>query len=576
MEGRHSCPPDLSHTEPMPNHFTTHTAPAPDLETTKARYAKLTTALETATTAEAALTVLQQWDTLLTEIKEWASLTQIHFHQDTTNPDYKAAMDYLDAEGSKFTTLEVDFKNRLLASPFRAELEAATAPQLFALWQCNANAYGSAIEADTAAEAALASEYTALVSSGALVFDGETLNLSQIGKHYESPDRDIRHRTCLAASQWFSDNASELDRIYDDQVKLHQTMAEKLGYPNYVPLAYEARTRIGFGPDDIATFRNEVAEHVVPLATELAKTQAANLGVDSLKYWDEPVQFPDGNPTPQGDHDTLVASATTMFESMGHGLDTLFTTMVDRGLIDLEARKAKAGGGFCDFLHQLDLPFIFANFNGTRGDVDVFTHEMGHAFQAHSSRNAPHSDIVWPTTEACEIHSMALEYLAWPHLDLFYGEEPAEKIRHAHLASSVAFLPYGVCIDHFQHTVHENPDASPADRLTMWQELEKTYLPWYDYGDLPAESAGRLWQMKQHLYNAPFYYIDYTLALTGALQFWQKSQTDYPSTLDTYTALCQRGGTLPFTGLLDSAGLESPFTPGTLKSVITEARNYLA
>lgn len=560
---------------PMPNHFTTHTAPAPDFEETRQRYAELTTALESASTATAALTVLHTWDSLLTEIKEWIALTYIHFHQDTGNPDYKAAMDHLDAEGSKFTTLEIDLKNRLLNSPFRTELEAATAPQLFALWQCNANAYSPAIEADVAAESSLASEYTTLAASAQLDFEGSSLNLSEIGRFYEDPDRGTRHAACLANSRWFAENAEQLDRIYDDQVKLHQTMAEKLGYPNYVPLAYQARTRIGFGPDDIATFRNEVAEHVVPLAAELAQRQAKNLGVESLKYWDEPVHFHDGNPTPDGDHDTLVASATTMFDRMGHGLDTLFTTMVDRGLIDLKSRKAKAGGGFCDFLHRLELPFIFANFNGTRGDVDVFTHEMGHAFQAYSSRNSPHSDIVWPTTEACEIHSMALEYLAWPHLDLFYGAAAAEKIRHAHLASSVAFLPYGVCIDHFQHTVHENPDASPADRLTMWQELEKTYLPWYDYGDLPAESAGRLWQMKQHLYTSPFYYIDYTLALTGALQFWQKSRTGYPTTLDIYTALCQRGGTLPFTGLLDSAGLESPFTPGTLKKVITTARHYL-
>ena len=471
--------------------------------------------------------------------------------------------------------LKLNLKTGSSTSPFRAELESATSPQLFALWQCNADAYAPAIEEDVAAEATLASEYTSLTASAKLAFKDETLNLSEIGKYEEVPDRDDRYAACLAKSEWFASNGEQLDRIYDEQVKLHQTMAEKLGYATYVPLAYNARTRVGFGPEEIDVFRKEVAEHVVPLACELAKSQATNLGIDSLKYWDEAVFFPEGNPTPIGDHDTLVESAHTMFGKIGHGLDTLFTTMVDRGLIDLKSRQGKAGGGFCDYLHQLDLPFIFANFNGTRGDVDVFTHEMGHAYQAYSSRNVPHSDIVWPTTEACEVHSMSLEFLAWPHLELFYKNGDADRIRHAHLATSVSFLPYGVCIDHFQHLVHENPDASPADRLGMWQDLEKIYLPWFDYGDLPAESAGRLWQMKQHLYTSPFYYIDYTLALTGALQFWQKSRSDFAGTMDTYAQLCQRGGTLPFNELLTSAGLTSPFSPGCLQNVITDARRFL-
>ena len=185
------------------------------------------------------------------------------------------------------------------------------------------------------------------------------------------------------------------------------------------------------------------------------------------------------------------------------------------------------------------------------------------------------SEIVWPTTEACEIHSMGLEFLTWPHMDKFYGEEAAEELRRVHLSAMIQFLPYGVSIDHFQHLVYDNPGASPQERNEMWQEIEATYLPWWNYGDLPAESSGRVWQQKRHIYMCPFYYIDYCLALTGALQFWSKSLADAEGALVAYGDLCQLGGSRDYSGLLDSAGLQSPFEAGCLDAVMEDAKSYL-
>ena len=352
-------------------------------------------------------------------------------------------------------------------------------------------------------------------------------------------------------------------------------MAEKLGFAKFTELGYQRMTRIGYGPEEVATFRDEVRDKVVPLAVEIADKQSEILGVDPLMFWDTSVYSLRGNPAPLGDHDWMVDRATEMFAEMGHGLDTFFEEMKDRGSMDLKSREGKAGGGFCDFLPQFGFPFIFANFNGTRGDVDVFTHEMGHAFQSYSSREQAMSDLIWPTTEACEIHSMALEFLSWPHMDKFYGEEAAEELRRIHMTHYIHFLPYGVSIDHFQHMVYENPDATAEERNEMWQEIEATYLPWHLYGDLPHEASGRLWQQKQHIYMCPFYYIDYCLALTGALQFWSKSRQDPDETLDAYARLCTLGGSRDYTGLLESVGLNSPFNKGCLDEVIDDAKKYL-
>lgn len=558
-----------------PSNFADYTVAEPGLEEIRKRYHVLFERIDSATDAETCFTAVQDWDLLLQELTEWSKLTEIRFYQDTDNSDYKAAQDRLDFIWPKYVDLETQMKRKLLESPFRDDLEKVTSPQLFDLWQCKIRTFDPVIEKDLSNESKLSSEYTALTAKAQLNFNGKSLTLSEIGKHFEDPDRAKRKVAYEVHSAWFGENAVELDRIYDEQVTLRHSMACKLGYDNFVDLGYQRMARVGYGPEEVCAFREEVKREVVPLCNQLANRQAQRLGVDTLMHWDECVHNPDGNPRPQGEHDWMIERAREMFKGMGHGLDDFFENMHTQGMMDLKSRRGKGGGGFCEFLHLLGYPFIFANFNGTRADVDVFTHEMGHAFQVWSSSHLPMSEMVWPTTEACEIHSMGLEFLSWPWMELFYGEKAAEELRKIHLTSSIMFIPYGVSIDLFQHMVYENPKASPEDRNVMWQEIEQTYLPWYHYGELSAQRSGRLWQMKQHIYNSPFYYIDYTLALTGALQFWHKSQANHELALSDYSELCRRGGTLPFSGLLDSAGLNSPFSQGCLKSVIADARRYL-
>jgi len=559
----------------MASTFPDYSVAQPDLDATTAQYEEFHDRLAAANSAADCLAIVADWDAVLCQFKEWGSLTYIHFQQDTQNEAYKAAKDELDAIAPKYADLETRFKQALLDSPFRSELEKSLTPTLFARWECNTRSFAPVIEDDMAAEAKLQSSYTALTAAAEIEFQGEPFTISALSKFSDDADRDLREGACRANSKWFIDNAPELDRIYDEQVALRQSMAVKLGYHNFTGLGYQRMTRIGYGPDEVAAFRDEVRDKVVPLAIEVAARQRQTLGVEKLMFWDRNAYTVGGNPKPRGDHDWMVDRATEMFDEMGSGLDSFFGEMKVRGAMDLRSRKGKAGGGFCDFLHQFEFPFIFANFNGTRGDVDVFTHEVGHAFQSYSSRNQPMSDIVWPTTEACEIHSMALEFLTWPHMEKFYGEGAAGELRRVHLSAYLQFLPYGVSIDHFQHMVYANPEATPEERNGMWQEIERTYLPWWDYADLPAESSGRLWQQKAHIYQCPFYYIDYCLALTGALQFWSKSRTDAKGALQTYAELCTRGGSLDYTGLLQSAGLRSPFEPGCLDDVIEDAKRYL-
>ena len=259
---------------------------------------------------------------------------------------------------------------------------------------------------------------------------------------------------------------------------------------------------------------------------------------------------------------------------MGGGLGDFFRRMDTGGFLDLDARKGKANGGFCTSFPTHGMPFVYANFNGTKHDVEVLTHEIGHAFQNYSSREQWPMDYFWPTFESCEVHSMGLEFLTWPHMDAFFGED-GDRFRRFHLTEALTFLPYGTAVDHFQHLIYERPDATPEERHGMWQEMERTYLPWRDYGDLAHPKMGGRWQHQSHIYGSPFYYIDYVLAQTCALQFWAKAEVDRESTMKDYVELCERGGSLPFQALVRSAGLTSPFDAGCLSDVVKRAKGTL-
>ena len=414
-----------------------------------------------------------------------------------------------------------------------------------------------------------------ITSTSSFDIGGQTVNLSGLAPFAEDPNRAVRHEAERQRWAFFAANGAEMDGIYHDLVRLRHGMAGKLGYETFTPLGYKNLRRVDYGPDEVARYREQVREHVVPLVARLLEQRRAAFGWDKVRYWDEALVDPAGNPKPAGEHDYLVAQAQTMFDRMDPRLGSFFRLMNEGGFLDLKNRPGKAGGGFCTSFPTEGVPFIFANFTGTHHDIGVFTHEMGHAFQNWESRNQPGVDYLWPTMEAAEIDSMALEFLTHPHMDLMVGPDAADRFRRMHLIGALAFLPYGVCVDHFQHEVYANPSASPAERHAIWARLERMYMPWTDYGDLAYPAKGGRWQAKQHIYGSPFYYIDYTLAQCCAMQFWVKSRRDPTAALEAYTALCARGGSAPFGELVRSAGLVSPFADGALADVVREAASVL-
>ena len=551
--------------------FPSYTLPEPSLPDVETRYRALHDALDAADGAEAELAVLRDWDDERATLASWCALAQIRFSQDTRDDAIRELREKADALEPKLQLLDVALMKRFAASEHRARLEDEIGAQAFAVWACDVAASDDAILDAKIEEADGYARYQALVASAELPFRGETLNHPALLKYLEDPDRKTRHEAATLRWGWFAEHEDEIDALYDAQVKLRDGIGRTLGHENFVPVGYQRMKRVDYGPAEVAGYRDAIRTHVVPLAAELREAQRQRLGVDKLMAWDEPLTDPRGNPRPLPD---LAERARGLFDALHPELGAFYGQMVEGGLLDLDARAGKAGGGYCSHLHELGMPFIFANFNGTQGDALVFTHEMGHAFQVWSARERQPIDLRWPSLDGAEIHSMSLEMLSAPGMERFFGDD-AERFRQLHLAGTILFLPYGAAIDHFQHLVYENPGWAPAERRGAWLELERQYLPWRDAGDLPHLPDGGMWQAQLHLFGMPFYYIDYTLAQVCALQYAAWRDRDPAAALDSYVALCRRGGEAPFQTLVRDAGLTSPFDPGCLEEVVRWARGAL-
>jgi M3 family oligoendopeptidase len=493
---------------------------------------------------------------------------------DTKDAYYEEENNFFDSANPDFEALINKYYRALLASPFRKQLESLRGSQLFIIAELSLKTFEPLILEDLKEENRLSSEYTKLKAGASITFDGKTYNLSGLIPLEEGKDRDIRKRAAEAKWAFYAKHAEDFDQLFDKLVKVRHEMAIKLGYKNYIELGYARMLRSDYNADMVANYRQQILDHIVPLTQDLYRRQQKRLGLDTLYYYDEAFRFPSGNPTPKGSPEWIVDNARTMYKELSGETNAFFNFMVENNLMDLINRDGKATGGYCTFISDHGAPYIFSNFNGTSGDIDVLTHEAGHAFQVYSSKDLGLKEYNWPTYEACEIHSMSMEFFTWPWMHLFFKEDTM-KYKFGHLAGALQFLPYGVAVDEFQHYVYANPQASPAERNQQWREIEKKYLPHRNYNGNTLLEEGRYWQRQNHIFAMPFYYIDYTLAQICAFQFWKRDQANHNEAWSSYLNLCKAGGSQAFLALVKLAGLKSPFEAGCVADVVDPIQDWL-
>ena len=524
---------------------------------------KLVESLKKCESAKEAKAVINKWNKYMSELQTDMSVISVRYSLDTRNETYKKAQDKLDEISPLISNYATEFEKVLLNAPYRKELEKAYGEYLFKMYEGNLKSFDPAIIPELIEENKLSSKYDEIMGGAQIEFRGEILNLSQIGKYTSDKDPETRKEAAKAMDKWMGEHEQEIGEIYDQLVKLRDKMAKKLGFKNFVELGYLRLGRTDYNAEMVAGYRRQIQATVVPLAQKLYKKQMKSLGIKKPQYYDYNLKFKSGNPTPKGSTADLVQAAKRMYEHLSDESNVFINFMINHNLMDLEAKPGKAPGGYCTYFPRYKAPFIFSNFNGTDGDVNVLCHEGGHAFQAFLSANIKVPEYQNPTLESCEIHSMSMEFFSWPYMKDFFQEDD-QKYRYAHLVYAIEFLPYGITIDEFQHWVYENPEATHEERCAKYLEIEHKNLPHKRYDQTKTLAKGTWWLRQSHVFGSPFYYIDYTLAQVVAFQFLAEDLKNHEKAWKKYVKLCKMGGKLPFTGLLEKDGLRNPFEDGNV------------
>ena len=548
----------------------------PDAEVLKEKLRELTSRLQAAKNYAEARAIFLEKDQNERHVDTLATLASVRHSIDTRDAFYDAENEFWDKTGPELQEFEQAWTAAMLATPFRADFEAEFGNLMFVNAEIALKTFSPDIIPELQQENELTTRYEKLLASAQIPFEDGVYTLSQMVPFKTCADDERRRAAWKAQGQWYKDNQKELDEIYDKLVKLRDTMGRKLGYEGFTTLGYYRMGRNCYTKEDVEKFRSAVRTYLVPVAETVYREQAKRLGKEyPLSYADSALEFRSGNPRPQGSPDEILAAGKKFYDELSPETSEFFNTMLDGKLMDVLSTEGKEGGGYCTSLLEYGVPFIFANFNGTQHDVEVVTHEAGHAFAAYMNRDRIPAGTIWPGMESCEVHSMSMEFLAWPWAENFFGPD-TRTFRYSHLSAALTFIPYGTMVDHFQHLVYENPGWSPRERHNAWMELQKVYTPWLKLdGEIPFFSDGEAWQRQSHIYSRPFYYIDYCLAQTVALEIWALLQEDREKAWQKYMAYTRQGGSRTFTELLENAGLVSPFDERCLKTVCSMAKNWL-
>ena len=481
---------------------------------------------------------------------------------------YEAEMVYFNSQMPKYEILKKEMGEVIVASPFKAEMEKEFGTILIQNMEAQKQLSDESIVDDQVKEAELVSRFMKTQAAATVEFKGEQIGNYGLLKIMQSTDRAERKEAFEAWAKLYEGIAPTLEEVYDGLVKVRAGMAKKLGFKSFIPMGYLRRRRFDYTEKELEVFRKQVREVVVPAAAKLYERQKEALGIDTLHYYDESIASPSGNPVPIGDKEYLVGEAQKMYRELSRESGEFFDFMMEYELFDLDSKHGKRAGGYCTILPQYHAPFIFSNFNGTDADVNVLTHEAGHAFAGFTAAKYQKTpELCHSTSEINEIHSMSMELWTYPWMENFFGDK-AEEYRKEHLADALMKIPYMLCVDEYQHKVFENPEMTTMERRAVWSGLEKIYMPWRNYAGNEFLESGAFWIKQQHIFLYPFYYVDYAMAQMGAFEFYTKMKEDRKAAWADYYKLCAAGGSMGYFDLLKYSGLHKVLEDGSVKIIL--------
>ncbi len=548
----------------------------PNFDELKEFYVDLTKKLKSAVSFDEVDNLIKEEEKVSGHTSTMCVIASIRHTVDMSDKFYETEDEVINNAMPELSAYSQNFFKELLACPFTKEIDEKYGDYLLKSVKLSVDSFSKKNIPLMQRENELCNEYQKLISSCKEKVCGEDCNIGGIRKYFSSSDRNVRKEAWKAFSHFFESNSKKLGEIFDELVKVRNQMGVNMGFKNFIPLGYMLQGRLDYNENDVASFREQVKEVLVPFCTKVYEAQAKRTGVDKVMSYDEEFIFSDGNAKPIGDREYLVEQAKKMYHDMSKETGLFIDYMLEHELMDLDNKPNKMATGYMTSLYDYKAPFVFSCFNGTTGDVDVLTHEMGHAFAGYEAmREQPLSAMCNEATDIAEIHSMSMEQFAYPYAELFFGDK-AEKYRFEHLQEALTFVPFGVAVDEFQHIVYENPNMTAEERISAWKGLEEKYMPWRDYDGDEFFGKGGWWYHKIHIFLYPFYYINYTLTTMGAMEFKKKMAEDKENCWKDYMTLCKIGGAVGYKDILKKANLSIPFEKGTVKKVTSYAMDILS
>ncbi len=514
---------------------------------------------------------LADWSHLQELLGEASSVIYVEKTLDTTDEEKEQAfLDMVNNVWPQVQVAEQQLKERLLALNLPDEDIALMLRQL----EAEAALFREENVPILTELAKLSNEYDKITGGLKAEWNGETKNLSQLGVFLRDPDRAVRERVWHMMMDLWLGQRQTLNDLYAEMLHRRHQMARNADLSDFRAYVFQDYGRFDYTPDDCLTFHDAIEAVVVPAATRVYERQRARLGLTDLYPWDVDVDSYGQEPLkPYQGQDQLFTGSLRVFQKVDASLASYFRLMGDESLLDLETRPGKALGGYCTTFALRKRPFIFMNGVGIHEDVQTLLHEAGHAFHVFETEKLP---LIWQRDapmEFCEVASMAMELLAAPYLTKangsFYSPPELARARLEHLEGIIKFLPYMAVVDAFQHWVYTQPaEAANADRCdAVWNSLWQRFIPQINWaGFAAARMSG--WHRKPHIFESPFYYIEYGMAQVGALQVWRNSLQDPAAALQAYRRALALGGTQPLPALFEAAGAEFRFDTEMLVELV--------
>jgi oligoendopeptidase F len=525
------------------------------------------------------VSALEEWLSAESEfdayISEQRTIRYFNSTRQTDNPEFtKAYEDFVAELEPKIKVASFGLLKKYVASPFRIQLPEST----YGLEDKRRQAAASIFRLENVdlekQDSTLAQNYQRTVGAMTVVYRGQERTLQQMSKFYEETDRKVREEAWRLAEARALKDSETLDEIYGKMVKLRDDMARNAGFDNFMDYIFVKKDRFDYSPNDCVEFHKAVEESLVPLSREIDKDRLKKLGVDTLRPWDLQVD-PEGRPplSPFDSVEALIDRAAKVVAQIDPQLSGYFNRMRDLELLDLESRKGKAPGGYQDELSEVKLPFIFMNAAKKDDDVRILLHEAGHSFHTFLMREKGIPYFNGNTNlpmEIAEVASTSMEIISGEHYEgTFYNREDARRSKFEEAVGNVKLFTWVATIDAFQHWVFAHPSHTPEERANAWVETFSRFAGLESYEGL-EDSRRYRWQRQLHLFEVPFYYIEYAIALTGALGMWTRYRKDPKGAIDAYKTALSLGASRPLPELFQAAGLEWGFGPNAMRRYATE------